>query len=331
MMALATLVALATISFAQIVGNPTGGATDRIEVSDQKPGSILVYPYYTSNAQAKTDTRLTISNVGKTWVNVHLFFIERGCTQADQFLCLSPNASYAEKASVLDPEFTGFLIAVAVDNMGLPVSANQLIGNAFVNDGDYVGNYGAEAFANVAEAGTLTTSAGPTATSATLLFDGRPATFDAQTGARTKVPGYDQTPNQFAVEIQSPNDAVGQRIITAGLAGTISGSSLSGANQVGIGALYRGDEAFRSFSGFFSGTCQRVGTINATTPRIPNGMAAFLQKGDVGVLRWDVGAAVGLFLTPRTQPNVWSGIRGLHKTRLAPISRMVMPIFMPGC
>jgi hypothetical protein len=291
--------------------------------SDQKPGSILVYPYYTSRAATSTvpgtDTRLSISNVGKTWVNVHLFFIERGCTQADQFLCLSPNASYAEKTSVLDPEFTGYIIAIAVDNMGLPVSANQLIGNAFVNDGDYVGNYGAEAFANMAEAGTRTTTATATSTSAMLLFDG------------TLPRGYDHIPNQFAVEIQSPNDAVGQRIITVGLTGSIADGTLSGAAQVGIGALYRGDEAFRSFSSFFSGACQRVGTINATTPRIPNGMAAFLQKGDVGVLRWDVGAAVGLFLTPKTAPNAWSGIRGLHKTRLAPVSRMVMPIFMPGC
>jgi hypothetical protein len=287
--------------------------------SDQKAGSVLVYPYYTSSAQLKTDTRVTISNVGKDWVTVHLFFIERGCTQADQFLCLSPNASYAEKASVLDPEFTGYIIAVAVDNMGLPVSANQLIGNAFVNDGDYVGNYGAEAFANLAEAGTRTTTATATSTSAMLLFDG------------TLPRGYDHIPNQFAVEIQSPNDAVGQRIITVGLTGSITDGTLSGAAQVGIGALYRGDEAFRSFSSFFSGTCQRVGTINATTPRIPNGMAAFLQKGDVGVLRWDIGAGVGLFLTPKTAPNVWSGIRGLHKTRLAPVSRMVIPIFMPGC
>jgi hypothetical protein len=60
-------------------------------------------------------------------------------------------------------------------------------------------------------------------------------------------------------------------------------------------------------------------------------MAAFLQKGDVGVLRWDVGAAVGLFLTPKTAPNVWSGIRTLHKTRVNASSTLEMPIFMPGC
>jgi hypothetical protein len=292
-----------------------------VRVSDQKAGSVLVYPYYTSSAQAKTDTRVTISNIGKDWVAVHLFFIERGCTQADQFLCLSPNASYAEKTSVLDPEFTGYIIAVAVDSWGRPVQQNQLIGNAFVNDGDYVGNYGAEAFAGNGQHGS------PTATidgmNATLIFNGKV---------------LDQTPNQFAVEIQSPNDAVGQRIITVGLgggstglAGNISSGSLSGGAQVGIGALYRGDEQFRSFSGFLAGSCQRVGTINATTPRIPNGMAAFLQKGDVGVLRFDVTAAVGLFLTPKTAPNVWSGIRTLHKTRVNASSTLTMPVFEPGC
>jgi hypothetical protein len=306
LMALFTLVTLATVSF----------ANHEVRVSDQKAGSVLVYPYYTSSAQLKTDTRVTISNIGKDWVAVHLFFIERGCTQADQFLCLSPNASYAEKTSVLDPEFTGYIIAVAVDSWGRPVQQNQLIGNAFVNDGDYVGNYGAEAFAGNGQHGSPTATLDASRTNATLIFDGKV---------------LDQTPNQFAVEIQSPNDAVGQRIITVGLAGNISAGSLSGASQVGIGALYRGDEQFRSFSGFGSGTCQRVAVINATTPRIPNGMGAFLQKGDVGVLRFDVGAAVGLFMTPKTAPNVWSGIRTLHKTRVNTVSTLTMPVFEAGC
>ncbi len=74
---------------------------------------------------------------------------------------------------------------------------NGLIGNAFVNDGDYVDNYGAEAFwANSPLVATLNND------TATLFFDNQ---------------SYDAVPNQFAIELQSPVDAAGQRVVTVGL------------------------------------------------------------------------------------------------------------------
>jgi hypothetical protein len=116
-------------------------------VSDQKAGALLVFPYYTSKAATQSDTRLTLSNVGDKVVSVHLFFIDgTSCQQADFFLCLTPNGSFSFKASEYDGETMGWLLAVAVDAQGRPVQYNGLIGNAFVRDGAYVGNYGAESF-----------------------------------------------------------------------------------------------------------------------------------------------------------------------------------------
>ena len=50
-------------------------APTNVGVSDQKAGSVLVFPYYKSDAAA-IDTRITISNTGATTTKVHLFFVD---------------------------------------------------------------------------------------------------------------------------------------------------------------------------------------------------------------------------------------------------------------
>ncbi len=316
-LALASLVSLAAMSFGQV---PTVGAINaqlnQIEVSDQKPGSVLVYPYYTSNAQAKADTRVTLSNLGSSYSIVHLFFLAgSNCQQADQYVCLTKGASISAKMSEQDPEMTGYLVAVAVDGMGRPISYNALIGNAFVNNGDIVGNYGAEAFASSRDAGTWTQNDDAAAAGvATLSFNGQ---------------AYDRGADQFAVEIQSPNDAAGQAIVHVSLNGDIAAAGVSSISQAGTGLLWRGDEKQGSFVRFISGNCQSINTINATTPRVPTGLGVFLPKGSIGTLTYATSnASVGLLLTPKS--NAWSGIRTLHKTRTKN-STLTIPVFMPVC
>ncbi|MBS1807326.1 MAG: hypothetical protein JST84_03935 [Acidobacteria bacterium] len=122
----------------------------QVQVSDQKLGSLLVFPYYTSStSQANpANTWVTISNISTTAVTVHVFFIEgSGCTQADQFICLTANASIQLKASDFDPDIAkGWILAVAVGADGRPIQKNVLSGNAFVTAGNNIGNYGAESF-----------------------------------------------------------------------------------------------------------------------------------------------------------------------------------------
>ena len=316
---LASLVSLAAASFGQV---PTVGAVNppvnQIEVSDQKPGSILVYPYYTSNAQAKSDTRVTLSNLAPVNVIVHLFFLAgNNCQQADQFVCLTKGASISFKASEQDPETTGYILAIAVDAMGNPISHNGLIGNAFVNAGDVVGNYGAEAFANVSPAGTV-------------AFDGNADPALHQLFLDSITPGgYDRPADQFAVEIQSPNDAAGQAIVHVSLNGNIATAAVNVVAQLGTGLLWRGDEKQGSFVRFIAGNCQSINVINATTPRVPTGLGVFLPKGSIGTLTYATSVgSVGLLLTPKS--NTWSGIRTLHKTRTVN-STLTVPVFMPVC
>lgn len=300
-------------------------------VSDQKAGSVLVYPYYiSSTGQIKSDTRISMTNTGASGAattRVHVFLMSgANCTQADLFVCLTPNATASFKASDYDPDNSGYVIAVSVDANGVPNQNNVLIGNAFVNDSTgvagsvYEGNYGAEAFWGNATAGRNNGDG-----TATIRFDGT---------------DYDAAPNQFAVEIQHPSDVVGQRLVIAGLGGNISTGAAGGCAQVGTGQAFNQDEKFGSFQGFIGGTCLCRATITGSAPRVPGGLAALLGaqgQGRSGSLKFNVTAGVGLILTPRlvgAATNPWSGIRTLHKTGLntgTTGNRLTIPIFTPVC
>ena len=187
---------------------------------------------------------------------------------------------------------------------------NVLIGNAFVNTPQFADNYGAESFwANAPSAGLYTQSGN----TATLYFDHV---------------GYDAVPKQFAVEIQSPLDAAGQQVITASLSGDLTTSSLSGAAQIGTGQAFNEKEVFGSFNAWLTGTCQARGTVSTASPRVPNGLGNLIKTGQAGSLKFNVGAAVGLLLTPRTA--TWKGIRSLHKTQTV-ATTLTIPIFVPVC
>ncbi len=271
---------------------------------------MLVFPYYTSSGAEKKDTRLTISNIGDVSVIVHVFLIDgTTCQPSDFFLCLTPHASFSFKASEYDPEMTGWVLAVAVDQNGKPIQNNVLIGNAFVQDGAYMGNYGAEAFS--------ARSAMP----ATMLNDAARLNFDGI--------GYDPVPAQFAVEIQSPLDAVGQRLVMVGLRGDLNASQMTGAGQIGTGIIINGNEKpLGSFVGFLNGSCQAIATITATSPRVPGGMNVMIPPGQVGTMQFRVGAAVGLLMTPRTAQ--WNGSRTLHKIGVT-AATITIPVIRPSC
>ena len=280
-----------------------------VGVSGQKAGSVLVYPYYTARAATQADTRLTLSNIGATETIAHLFFIDgTSCQQSDFFVCLTPNASFSFKASEYDPGTTGYVIAVAVNGQGVPIQNNVLIGNAFVNTPQFADNYGAEAFwAN---------------TPAVAVVNGNLATLQFNNV------GYDAVPNQFAVEIQSPLDAPGQQIVTAGLIGDMTIGPLVGAAQVGTGQAFNEQEKFVSFNNWLTGSCQARATISTANPRVPNGLGNLIKSGQAGSMKFNVMGAVGLLMTPRTA--TWRGIRTLHKTQTV-AGVLTIPLFIPVC
>jgi hypothetical protein len=320
--ALAALVALSAAAlantFTPTVANPG--------VSDQKAGSVLVFPYYTSAADGsfnRSDSLLTITNVCNgpattggipNYSYLHLFFMN-GCSPADTYVCLTPNGSIQIKASDYDPTVTGYLIAVAVDANGAPTQNNCFIGSAFIRDDNngIIGSYGAEAFWKY-------TSTPPPVVggNATISLDGT---------------NYDAAPVQFSVQIQDPAVA-DEFIVLASVSGNL-GSALASTTQSGVGVLYRADEMPASFqpqigSGCFSSTK----VDNAKIRVVPGNLTTFL-KDSYGYLKFNVSApAVGLLISvqgPANQVNNrWSGIRTLHKTNVG-TATLVAPCFPPFC
>ena len=142
--------------------------------------------------------------------------------------------------------------------------------------------------------------------------------------------GYDAVPNQFAVEVQSPRDVVGQKVVTVGMNGDLNEAQLTGAGQVGAGLVYNANEnPFGSFVGFLTGNCQATAIITPTNPRLPFTMGGIVPSGQAGTMKFNIGGGVGLLLTPQNATK-WSGIRGLHKTSTT-FTTITIPLSPPIC
>jgi len=107
------------------------------ESGGTRPGSVLIFPIYTSNPSSKVavNTRISLTNTDPaSRVTVRLVFIDGVSGAAvDGLLCLGPGQTSTFFASDLDPGVTGYMTAAAVDpSSGCPVRANHLIGIAFV-------------------------------------------------------------------------------------------------------------------------------------------------------------------------------------------------------
>ncbi len=115
-------------------GNAADAATGKA-VSDQKLGSVLFLNYYISDSLSATiNTRISLTNANPVQdIAVHIFMVDSvNCTTADFFICLTRNQTTTFTASDLDPDTAGYLIAVAVDSDGKPVSFNYLGGEEYV-------------------------------------------------------------------------------------------------------------------------------------------------------------------------------------------------------
>ncbi len=309
-----------------LLGNFTGFAIDGNGPGDSA-GSILVYPYYTSKLNTNWDTRMTIANTdvlnfpGQNVESVkssfvHMFFIEgKSCLQSDMYICLSPYAAYSFLASEIDPEITGYLIAVAVDSTGNLTNQNSLLGDAFLAEGKYVGNYHAESFRAYGNPGVAKDSI--------VYFGQRP-------NGNPLVDSYDYAPSRFSVSLQSPVDAPGQRMVTSGLNGDLNNAVINGAGQIGLGFVFNGSERpSSSFASFHVGSCQAISEITTTLPRVVFTMGKIIPSGQVGTILLPTGPSVGLIMTPQGN-NRWSGIRSLQKTRFTKTA-LKLSSFLPNC
>ncbi len=293
------------------------------QISDQKSGSVLIFPYYTSDASNpnRTNTRICLTNVENSWrACVHLFFIDgSSCSVADANICLTPNQTTCFQMSDIDPGTSGYVVAVLEDCMtGCPLNINTLIGDEYIKLATgQTANLGAEAIAGL---------------------PGVPAVCDGNSStAELKFDGlmYNQLPRVLAL------DSIGSRADgndTLLIVDRIGGNLATGASTLGtlFGILY--DDAENALSFQISGSCQLRSSLSNNFPRtaprfesfIPAGRTGWLKlysQSDIGI----VGAAINFNPNAGTNAGAFNGGHNLHKLKLTPAASLTIPIFPPSC
>jgi uncharacterized repeat protein (TIGR01451 family) len=288
--------------------------------SDQRPGSILIFPYYTSDPinSVAQNTRINITNTDvSNSAFLHLFFVDGAtCSSADSFLCLTPNQTTSFLMSDLDPGVSGYLVAVAVDSNGCPTEFNSLIGDEYVK-------LASGHRANLPAEGVVGIDIPPCApgdVSAVLQLDGVQYSMLGRTLAADNLP--------------SPLDGNSTLLVLDRIAGNLG----QGTSPIGsiFGLLYNDTEVGYSFS-FSNPSCQLRATLNASFPRSVPRYTEIIPAGRTGWMKFSTisgptegGGLVGALLNFNADPNGFNGGHNLHKLTLSPTS-LTIPIFTPSC
>jgi len=258
-------------------------STNPIEIgSDMKAGSILAYTHYNSNSNnsSATDTRVNITNTHPTAsVVVHFFFVSSSCSVADFKAELTQNQTYSFLTSDFDPDTSGYILAVAEDQVGLPIAWNYLIGDLYSKLANTFSiNLGAIAYAaryDFNTQGISGTPAAETLTSSetvTINFGGPVGTGGS----------YDALGRSFAID-NIPSRAGGDvtRVIFAGMRGSYVTSALGSSSMFGV--LYDDAEQGQSFSWSFN--CAEVKVLSNDNPRTAPRLDTVIPAGRTGWIR----------------------------------------------
>ncbi|MBK9708286.1 MAG: DUF11 domain-containing protein [Acidobacteria bacterium] len=284
--------------------------------SDLKPGSILIFPIYTSDPSigSRQNTRINLTNTDQLRpAFVHLFFVDgTTCSVADNYICLTPNQTTSFLASDLDPGVTGYIIAVAVDSLGYPASFNYLIGDSYIKlSSGHSANLAAESvWALNIPAWNLTSS------TATINLNG---TQYSQLG---RVVAADNLP--------STEDGNSTLLILD----RIGGDMTNVADNIGsiFGLVYNDVENSFSFT-TTQQSCQIRLPLSSSFPRSTPRYNQIIPAGRTGWIKFTLqneGALIGATINNTVNPNGFRGGHSLHKITLGTTS-LTIPIVIPPC
>jgi hypothetical protein len=296
---------------------PGGGVSP---LSDQKPGSVLLYPVYTSAADpTRQNTRISLTNTHTALsAQVHLFFVDGDtCSVADAFICLTANQTSTFLASDLDPGTTGYVIALAVNGAGCPTSFNYLIGDEYVKFASgHAGNLGAESVPAVGGGSTVCTGS-----TAVVRFDGVAYAPLPRTVALDNVPSRADGNDTLLIL-----DRIGGDLLT----------TASALNNL-FGLLYNDTEQGLSFS-LRPGTCQYRSSLTDNFPRVTPRFNQFIPAGRSGWLKMYstddqalIGASLNFNANALSSAGAFNGAHNLHKLTLTTGASYVVPVLPVSC
>ncbi|MGE0101036.1 MAG: DUF11 domain-containing protein [Blastocatellales bacterium] len=283
---------------------------------DDKPGSMLIFPFYISDPTGSNiqNTRINITNIEASRpAYLHLFFIDgTSCNVADNFICLTPNQTTSFLLSDFDPGVSGYIIALAVDDRGRPTKFNFLIGDEYIKmSSGHSANLGAEAVAavNVPEFD-------PSNGKAVINLDGVMYTRLGRVVAADSIPSVADGNSTLLIL-----DRIGGDL-------SISGSLIGSV----FGLLYDDIERPFSFS-FNQSSCQFRSVLSSSFPRSLPRFPEVVPAGRTGWMKlWmqNDGALIGATINSNSLALGYRGGHNLHKLTLANTS-LTIPVFAPSC
>lgn len=294
------------------------------EASDQKGGSVLIYPIYTSDASSGNlqNTRINLTNTSvMEKVCVHLFAVDgASCSVLDMFVCLTANQTVSFLTSDLDPGSTGYMVALAVDcTTGLPKGFNCLIGDEYVK---FSSGHQAN-LAAVSVAASLVNPVGldPSISTATLKFDGY---------------AYNRLPRVLASDaVLSTENGNSTMMIIDRIGGNLSTAGATIGNITGV--LIDDAETAFSFTANL-GVCQERRVLSNSFPRTLTPFTRVIPAGRTGWMkfwRFEDGALIGsqINFNPNAGSNAGAFNQGhnLHALTLTDKAEIIVPIFIPSC
>jgi len=287
--------------------HPSGGL---IEIgSDMKQGSILAYTHYTSNSNnaSADDTRVNITNTHPTAsVVVHFFFVNGSCDVADFKTELTQNQTYSFLVADFDPDVDGYILAVAEDEVGVPIAWNYLIGDAFIKNANagaaYSVNLAAISYAARFEFNTQSAGGGAAGT----LFS-TPETTISFGGNVGTAGSYDALGTTFGID-NIPSRAGGgrTRIVHAGIRGDYRARTGGGSAMFGI--LYDDAEQGQSFQWSFA--CSQTVELDNSNPRTAPRLETVVPAGRTGWIRTYIRDGSGAALSMIVYDTAWATAGG---------------------
>lgn len=324
--ALALLLMLMLIPAVSPAQTPPGAPfPNTSELSDQKPGSILFFNYYTSNFDAPQtrNTEFNLTNTHpNTAVSLHMFFVFSDFFGvSDTLFTLAPNQTIRFLASNVSPGDTGYAIAIAVNSAtGCAINFNHLIGNAFIKlDSGHQANLPAVAVSAIANIPSACDNA---TASAALNFDGV---------------NYNKLPRvEVMNSIASTQDGNNTLFILNRIGGNLNGQAATLGTMFGI--LY--DDAENALSFSFTGSTQFVGTIDNAFPRTTPRVNTFIPAGRSGWMKvynsLSDDAILGASLNFNSSANSDSkkynnGQNFTHRALTEGSTTLTVPVFPVNC
>ncbi|HMV51733.1 MAG TPA: hypothetical protein PLD20_30200 [Blastocatellia bacterium] len=316
------LVVLSLMTGLAIAGRAADPGTElpaTSEISDQKLGSVLIYPLALSGAAANQEnTRFSITNHSLTSAAfIRLLFIN-GVNGAvtDTFICLTAGQTATFLHSDVDPGVRGFLVGISIDGVtGVPNNLNQLFGEASVKlAGGHQAGYKAEAIAAVAA-----NPASVNGSNATLAFDGT---------------SYNRLPRALAVDrLKSTADGNstilalcrvdGNYNVALGSLGAITGTMFNDAAQAAPFTLTGATQEFITLSDAFPITPVYSQLISAGR----SGWLQIWRDADAPL----IGATLNFNAGTGSNGSRFNGGHNLRKLTLTAAGSITVSILAPPC